>query len=215
VYRNSLLPIVSRYLSYTATAVGAFLLALAAVDVCQSWFYQWFGRREFSTAQATAPPVRTAAWQAGPVNRKQRPVLGESLAILEIPRIRMSVVVLEGSDDNVLKKGPGHIEETAYPGELGNVAIAGHRDRHFRPLRSSRPNDEVILRTKTTTMRYFIDSIRIMHPTEMEVLDPTSGPALTLITCFPFDFVGNAPMRFVIRATPRAGVRGSSTYAER
>ena len=88
----------------------------------------------------------------------------------------MSVVVLEGSDDAVLKKGPGHIEETALPGELGNVGIAGHRDTHFRPLRNIRINDEVIVTTMTSNIHYFIDTIDIIHPTDMGILDPTSGP---------------------------------------
>jgi sortase A len=128
---------------------------------------------------------------------------GEPLAVLSVPRLGLSTVVLEGSDDGVLKKGPGHVEETAFPGELGNVAIAGHRDTHFRPLRDIQVNDEIVLKTKTSTLRYFVDSAQIIQPTDMEVLDPTPGPALTLLTCYPFEYVGNAPMRFVIRATPR------------
>jgi sortase A len=101
------------------------------------------------------------------------------------------------------------------PGELGNVGIAGHRDTHFRPLRNIRLNDEVIVTTKTSTIRYVIDSLRIIHPTDMDILDPTPGPALTLVTCYPFEFIGNAPMRFIVRARPRGNVGGSSTYAQR
>jgi sortase A len=127
----------------------------------------------------------------------------------------MSVVVLEGSDDGTLKKGPGHIEETALPGELGNVGIAGHRDTHFRPLRNIRINDKVIVTTTTSTIHYFIDTMDIIHPSDMGILDPTEGPTLTLVTCYPFEFIGNAPMRYVIRATPRRYPGGSSTYATR
>jgi sortase A len=124
--------------------------------------------------------------------------------MLNIPRLGVSLVVLEGSDDIVLKKGPGHIEDTAYPGEPGNIAIAAHRDTHFRPLRNIRQNDEVVVSTNLQTIRYFVDSIQILQPSDTEILDPTPGPALTLVTCFPFEFIGNAPRRFVVRATPRA-----------
>jgi sortase A len=82
-------------------------------------------------------------------------------------------------------------------------------------LRNIRIKDEVIVTTKTGAIRYIVDNIKIIHPTNMDILDPTPGPALTLVTCFPFEFIGNAPMRFIIRATPRADVGGSSTYAQR
>ena len=81
--------------------------------------------------------------------------------MLNVPRLGVSVVVLEGSDDVVLKKGPGHIEDTAYPGEHGNIAIAGHRNTHFKPLQNIRPNDEIVLETKGTTIRYFVDTVQI------------------------------------------------------
>jgi sortase A len=194
-------------------AMGVLLLVLAAIAVSEGWFYQWSGHRTFDDINISSQRVLAAGRQpAAKANR--RPERGQLLARLEIPRLKMSVVVLEGSDDGVLKKGPGHIEETAFPGELGNVAIAGHRDTHFRPLRDIRPNDEVILTTKTATIHYFINSTDIIQPTDMEILDPTSGPTLTLVTCYPFEFIGNAPMRFVIRATPRIVAGGTSTHAE-
>lgn len=195
-------------------AMGAMLLVLAAIAVSEGWFYQWSGHRTFDDVRVSGQPVFAAGRQTAN-GANGRPARGQFLARLEVPRLNMSVVVLEGSDDAVLKKGPGHIEETAFPGELGNVAIAGHRDTHFRPLRNIRPNDEVILTTKTAKIHYFIDSTDIIQPTDMEILDPTSGPTLTLVTCYPFEFIGNAPMRFVIRATPRVVAGGTSTHAER
>src|SRR4029434_3952377 len=161
-----------RCLSAAATAMGVLLLAIAAAATFEGWFYQWSGRRELSTLWEPAQAVHAAVPPSGSLARERQPERGETLGMLEVPRLKLSVVVLEGSDDGVLKKGPGHIEDTAYPGELGNVAIAGHRDTHFRPLRHIRLNDEVILRSKKTTMRYFIDSLNIVPPTEMQTLDP-------------------------------------------
>ena len=132
-----------------------------------------------------------------------RPKRGDSLATLEIDRIQLSVVVLEGSDDATLKLGPGHIEDTAYPGEPGNIGITGHRDTHFRPIRHIRLKDVITVKTKTSTTRYVVTSISVISPTDMEVLDPTPGPTLTLVTCYPFEFIGSAPKRFIVRAIPQ------------
>jgi sortase A len=214
VRRKDLFLVTARCLSSAVAAIGALILTLAATAVFEGWYSQWSAHRELDRVQISGERVH-AAGAPRPGKRARKPVRGELLAKLEIPRVNLSVAVLEGSDDGVLKKGPGHIEETAFPGELGNVAIAGHRDTHFRPLRNIRLNDEVILRTKTVTMSYFIDSIHITHPTDMQILDPSPGPALTLVTCFPFEFIGNAPMRFIVRATPRDGGGGSGSYAER
>jgi sortase A len=200
-------------LGLALAAIGAILLAIAAEAVLQDRLSQWSGHRELGMIGLLQPAYAADLRRGSAPSR--RPVRGERLAMLNIPRLGVSLVVLEGADDGTLKKGPGHIEETAYPGELGNVAIAGHRDTHFRPLRNIRLNDEITLNTKTSTFRYFIDSIRIIHPTEMEILDPTPGPALTLVTCFPFEFIGNAPMRYIIRATPRPAGGGSGAHASR
>ena len=193
VRRNKLLCVIVRCLGSGAAATGVFLLIIAAVSFSEGWIGQWSGYRELNAA---SPPPR---------DQKPQPSRGQPLAKLEIPRLKIALVVREGSDDATLKKGPGHIEETAFPGELGNVGIAGHRDSHFRPLRNIRKNDEVILSTNNRTIRYFIDSIQIISPTEMEILDPTPGPTLTLVTCYPFEFIGHAPMRYIIRGTPREG----------
>jgi sortase A len=213
VRRKNLFLVTERCLSSVVTAIGGFLLTLAVVAVFEGWFFQWSGQRELDL-QISGRPVHAVAPPAK-AEKKRRPARGTLLGRLEIPRVKMSVVVLEGSDDVILKKGPGHIEETAFPGELGNVGIAGHRDTHFRPLRNIRKDDEIIVTTKDVTLRYVIDSIQITHPTDMQILDPTPGPALTLVTCYPFEFIGNAPMRFIVRATPRPATVGNRTYAER
>ena len=130
---------------------------------------------------------------------------GAPLATLSIPRLHLSAVVFEGSDHRTLRHGPGHIEHTARPGESGNIGIAGHRDTFFRPLRQAQVGDEILLDTPDARWRYQVTSVRIVSPHEMQVLDPTAEPTLTLVTCYPFWFVGNAPMRFVVHATA-AGV---------
>jgi sortase A len=126
---------------------------------------------------------------------------GSPVAELSIPRLRVSAVILEGSDDGTLRRGPGHIERTARPGEPGNVGIAGHRDTFFRRLRHAQVGDEVLLDTPEGRRRYQVSSVRIVSPRDVSVLDPTAEPTLTLVTCYPFSFVGKAPLRFVVRAT--------------
>jgi sortase A len=211
---KSLFLVTERRLGSAVAVLGALLLTIAATAIFEGWLYQWRGHRELSATRLYPGQVH-AAGKERDSSLSSPPVRGMLLAKLQIPRLNMSVVVLEGSDDGILKKGPGHIEETAFPGQLGNVGVAGHRDTHFRPLRNIRINDEVIVSTKASTIRYFIDSTQIIHPTDMGILDPTPGPTLTLVTCYPFEFIGSAPMRFVIRATPRGNVEGSSTNAQR
>jgi len=194
-----------RRLSSVVAAIGAFILTFVAATVSDGWILQSRGQQEFKTLAAPAAPASAS---------KRKPKRGELLGKLVVPRLKMSVIVLEGSDDGVLKKGPGHIEETAFPGELGNVAISGHRDTHFRPLREVKTGDEIILQTKTTSQSYYVQSWDIIDPTDMQILDPTPGPMLTLVTCYPFEFIGSAPMRYIIRATPRTGPVGAATHAK-
>jgi sortase A len=112
----------------------------------------------------------------------------------------MSTAVLEGSDDATLKKGAGHIEDTPLPGEPGNVGIAGHRDTVFRPLRHVKVGDPLDLTTADRLYRYRISKTHIVDPADVYVLDSTKTPTLTLVTCYPFDFIGNAPRRFIVHA---------------
>jgi sortase A len=129
------------------------------------------------------------------------PATGTPLADLLIPRIDLSAVVLEGSDTVTLRRGIGHIEDTALPGQAGNVAIAGHRDTFFRPLRNVQVGDDVFLETPRERLHYRVASFRVVGSTEIGVLAPTDVPTLTLITCYPFWVLGHAPDRFVVRAT--------------
>lgn len=124
---------------------------------------------------------------------------------IEIPRLGLSVVVAEGIDKTTLLRAVGHIPGTALPGKPGNVGIAGHRDTFFRPLRNIHRNDIITLTTSLSEYRYRVVSTRVVGPTEVSVLFPTGNEILTLVTCYPFYFVGAAPNRFIVRAERVAG----------
>lgn len=109
-------------------------------------------------------------------------------------------MVLEGDGDEILGKAAGHVPATALPGGAGNVVIAGHRDTFFRPLRRIRNDDGIIFTTTQGIYHYKVRSIKKVGPQDVQVLQASDHPELTLITCFPFDYLGPAPMRFVVQA---------------
>jgi sortase A len=122
------------------------------------------------------------------------------LAVLRIPRIGIEAPVLEGSDDVTLNRGVGHIEDTAAPGASGNIGLAGHRDGFFRALKDILPGDALDVETIAGLTHYRVQRIWIVDPDDVSVLDPTPAPSVTLVTCYPFYFVGSAPDRFIVRA---------------
>ena len=152
-------------------------------------------------ARAAAPdltlwsPQRIAAWQNTRAESGPTP-----LAVLRIPRIHLEAPLLEGTSDKTLDRGVGHIEETATPGANGNSGIAGHRDGFFRGLKDVAVGDAIELETLHETQRYTIERIWIVNPEDVSVLDPTPVPSITLVTCYPFYFVGSAPQRYIVRA---------------
>jgi sortase A len=119
---------------------------------------------------------------------------------IEIPRLGLSVMVVEGDDGKTLRRAAGHVPGTALPGQDGNVAITAHRDTFFRPLRNIQTNDVITLATLQGEYRYRVVSTKIVTPQDVSVLDSTGGETLTLVTCHPFYFVGAAPTRFIVRA---------------
>jgi sortase A len=128
------------------------------------------------------------------------PLNGDVVGRLEIPRLSLSTVVFEGADQEVLERGAGHLPGSALPGDRGNTVLAAHRDTFFRPLRGIRVGDVVKIHTEPKDSVYVVESARVVEPDEVDVLKPTLVPALTLITCYPFRYVGPAPERFVVRA---------------
>jgi len=125
---------------------------------------------------------------------------GDVLGRIDIPRLGVSVAVLQGTGSRVLRLGAGHIEGTPLPGEAGNSGIAGHRDTFFRELKDVRTNDEIQLQTATGLFRYQVDWVKVVAPDDISVLAPSPESVLTLVTCYPFYFVGPAPERFVLHA---------------
>ena len=128
------------------------------------------------------------------------PNTGAAIGRIEISRLGLSVVVLEGDDEGVLRLGAGRIPGTAHFGEAGNIGIAAHRDTFFRPLRNVRHGDIIVLNTDTGSYQYRVETLKIVAPIDVEVLASTSEPTLTLVTCYPFYYVGSAPDRFIVRA---------------
>jgi sortase A len=119
---------------------------------------------------------------------------------IEIQRLGMSIVVAEGTDEPTLRRAVGHIAGTALPGQAGNIGIAAHRDTFFRPLRNIRRDDVITLTTLGGEYRYRVVSTKIVNPNDVAVLNSEGKEILTLVTCYPFYFIGSAPNRFIVRA---------------
>ena len=124
----------------------------------------------------------------------------EVIGRLTIPRLQLSAMVREGDGDGTLRVSLGHVPGTALPGQPGNVAIAGHRDTLFRPLRLVRQDDLIELESTSGSYSYRVQSVEVVSPTDVAVLAAGSGPELTLVTCYPFYYVGAAPKRFIVKA---------------
>jgi sortase A len=145
--------------------------------------------------QSLWSPARVSAW----LKLSSQPA-PPPLAVLRIPKIRLEVPVLPGTDDTILDRAVGHIEDTARPGTDGNLGIAGHRDGFFRGLKDIVRGDAIELETLNGKEAYRVERTWVVDPEDVSVLDPTSTPVLTLVTCYPFYFVGSAPRRFIVRA---------------
>jgi sortase A len=127
-------------------------------------------------------------------------VEGEVIGEIQVPRLGLTALVVQGDSPAILRHAVGHMAKSALPGEWGNVALAGHRDTLFRPLRGIQVGDEIRFKTIEQNFKYVVESMEVVAPTNMQVLKPTSGHDLTFITCFPFYYVGPAPKRFIVRA---------------
>jgi sortase A len=125
----------------------------------------------------------------------------ESLAILRIPRLRLEVPVLDGTNPFTLNRGVGRIAGTSFPGQDGNIGIAGHRDGFFRGLKQISKGDVIELITTARTDVYVVDQIRVTNPRDVSALRARAKPSLTLVTCYPFYFVGPAPNRYIVEAS--------------
>jgi sortase A len=127
------------------------------------------------------------------------------LGRIEIPSVGVSAIVEEGESDATLAESVGHLTGTALPGQPGNVALAAHRDTYFRDLSDIQNGDEIFFTTPTAIYKYRVSGVVIVDPSDIGVLSPSNDSRLTLITCYPFHFVGPAPKRFVVVAQQEAG----------
>lgn len=135
------------------------------------------------------------------------------LAVLSVPKLKLRVPVFDGTDDLILNRGAGRIQGTAMPGDPGNVGIAAHRDGFFRSLKDVEMGDTLELETLKGTITYAIDDIEIVFPENVTVLQPRSRPSITLVTCYPFYFIGDAPQRYIVHASLTRDDRPASSTA--
>jgi len=168
-----------------------------------SWTFEpsasWFFSQTSSTAEALS--VTSAVHPGGAtLPSAGTPLQPATVGKINIPSVGLEAVVLEGDDARTLRLGVGHIPGTAAPGAPGNVGLAGHRDTFFRPLRKIKVGDEIQFSTKAGTFFYRVTSLRVVPPDAIEVLDSTQRPTLTLVTCYPFYYIGAAPKRFIVHA---------------
>jgi len=173
---------------------------------------RWLGSRGSATAPLAELPQAPGAGLSEQPNEEpsDRPANAEpNVAVpapravigrLEIPRLKLSVMVREGADERTLSRAVGHIPGTALPGKMGNMGLAGHRDTFFRVLRDIRDDDAIEFETTQGTYHYLVKSTKIVGPRDVSVLATSGGENLTLVTCYPFYYVGSAPKRFIVHA---------------
>lgn len=181
-----------RLCEYFFLGAGIAMLGYCAYVWLDARVYQRNEERSFEEIKLSAPP-RAPGRPAPPLPHA---VLGK----IEIQQVGISAMIAEGVDHGTLKRAVGHIPGTALPGEDGNIVLAAHRDTFFRPLRKIQKGDEIALTTWNGAYRYRVESIQVVGPDDVGALSPTRQPTLTLVTCYPFYFVGSAPKRFIVRA---------------
>jgi len=190
----------ARYASRVLLAVGLLVLAYAAYVGVDARMYQSRERKRFEQDRRAAAEALALAPSAPLPIALPPPAEGTSIAEIEIERLHVSVVVVQGESEPILDRAVGHLARTALPGVEGNVVLAGHRDTFFRPLKDIREGDVITLKTRDRDFDYVVESLTIVKPTDVEVIEPTGGHTLTLVTCFPFYYVGAAPNRFIVFA---------------
>ena len=177
----------ARWAASVLLTCGVVALGFAAYVIIDARLYQSVERKRF---EATAPST-----VALPV-----PSDGASIGEIQISRLGLRAIVVQGESAPVLRHGVGHLSDTALPGEVGNVVLAGHRDTFFRSLSGVRAGDSITLKTRDGEFEYLVESTSVVAPSAIQVLEPRGGRTLTLITCYPFSYIGAAPNRFIVRA---------------
>ncbi|HWF10652.1 MAG TPA: class D sortase [Bryobacteraceae bacterium] len=189
----------ARFIQRLFFVIGFLVLGYVGANWVNSRIQQTNGNQELDRLLSQ----KTLSYQTkngqGLLTKKTIPD-GALVGRVEVPKLHLSAVVFQGATNAVLDKGVGHLDGSPLPGQGGNVVLAAHRDTFFRALRDIRKGDDVTVTTPSGPRTYKVDSTEIVDPTETSVLNPTPKPTLTLITCYPFYFVGHAPKRFIVRA---------------
>lgn len=180
-----------RRLQRVALAVALTCFAWVGVGALRADIHDRHQRRVFEAVRGSA---ETAS--AAPASDESTGVIG----LLEIPRLGFSEIVMHGDDEDTLNLAIGHLPDTPLPWQPGNSALAGHRDGRFRPLKDIKVGDRITIATRQGNLHYVLRRTKIVSPSDLSVLAPTATRTLTLITCYPFSYVGRAPQRFILHA---------------
>lgn len=185
-----------RWLQRTLFVGGVVCVTWVFVTWQEATFFQLYARNELQQLLEHQDGPQTGMPASPAALRQVESVIG----LLDIPRLSLSVIAVEGDDNHTLRIAAGHLPDTPLPWQEGNASFAGHRDTFFRALRDLRAGDDIGMATAHGTFRYRVTRTLIVNPGDLSVLQPHNGTALTLITCFPFSYLGDAPQRFVVQA---------------
>lgn len=191
-------------------SVAVLLLSYWVLCSLDSWAYQKMGAHQL--AMAANHLFTKSRWSSGRDASRARAqaVAHEPVGRIVIPRLAVCAIISEGIDPGTLRHAVGHIPDTPFPGEGGNFGLAAHRDSFFRGLKDAQVGDSIRVETLDGIYHYQVDSILIVDPDRYGVLEATTRPSLTLVTCYPFHFIGHAPKRFVVRAR-EIGIDGTGS----
>ena len=192
--------LLARMVSHFFLAAGILGLGYATYVVVDAQTYQ-------AVEEFKLPKMR-------PAQRPRVVAEGDVIGEISIPRLDLKIIVVQGDSSKILRRAVGHLPGTPLPGETGNVALAGHRDSYFRPLRNIQPGDAIRIKTPDAEFEYQVESTEIVLPSDVQVLQPDRENTLTLITCFPFYYVGPAPKRFIVRARQIGRLQEQTPIAE-
>jgi sortase A len=212
-YRATPAQVILRWGSTFFFIVGIVALGYVSITLLDAKLYQGREARTFEEARRTRETAQTtdgleSPLSSVPLSQPNRTATGRVKMVhgsdawgrIEIKSVGLSSMIMEGVDRETLRRGVGHIPGTALPGQRGNVALAGHRDTFFRALRNVRKNDEITLETLDGHFRYRVDYTQVVAPEYTEALNGSGDAILTLVTCYPFSYVGPAPKRYIVRA---------------
>ena len=195
--RSRLLQGLERVLIVTAVAATSYYATMQVYAARE----QTALSRDLEAARTAPGAETTSPAPLAPATSARAPLPARAVvARIEVPRLRMSAIAREGVDVRTLRGSVGHVPGTALPGESGNSAFAAHRDTFFRPLEGIRSGDAIVVTTADGVHRYTVVGTRIVEPTDVSVLRSTDQSQLTLVTCYPFNYVGSAPQRFIVQA---------------